>query len=346
GDGGRIFRAAEEAISHRVNLLGTGSVELGTPIEWHTDFKTGRSWPPAYMRDIEYSNLGSPSDVKIPWEVSRLHWLIPVGQAYLLTSDDRYAIAAREVFEDWIASNPYAHSVNWACTMEVAMRIITWTWFFHVFCRAPAWAEPGFRARFMRTLYLHGEFTERYIQRSDINGNHFTADATALVCAGLFLGKGEAPSRWAEQGWRMLCEELPRQVLPDGVDFEASIAYHRLVLELFFLAARYREACGFTVPDDYRDRVIGMARFALAYTRPDGGTPLVGDADDARTLPFGGQSLTDHRYLAGIVGRHWHVADPRQGFSGPADEIFWTLGSRAAASLVTEAEGPRHVPST
>jgi hypothetical protein len=327
GDSQRIFRAAENAIGHRVDLPGTGPVELGTPIAWHTDVKTGRSWPAIYVRDIDYTNLGSPSEVKVPWEVSRLQWVIPIGQAYLLTGDERYAVAAREVLADWIASNPCAYGVNWVCTMEVAMRIISWTWFFHVFCRADAWADQGFRARFMQTLFLHGEFTER----SDINGNDFTAVAAALVFAGLFFGKGEAPARWVETGWQMLCDELPRQVFPDGVNFEASIAYHRLVLELFFLAARYREACGLAVADEYRQRVIAMARFAVAYTRPDGGTPLLGDADDARTLPFGGQSVTDHRYLAGLVGAHWHVPDLVEGFNGPREEIFWTLGSRAAA---------------
>ncbi len=339
-DGQRIFRAAEEAIARRVDVLGTGPIELGSPINWHTDFKTGHVFPAAFMRDITYTNLGCPSDVKVPWEISRLQWLIPVGQAYLLTSDDRYADAAREVLDDWIAGNPYAHSVNWACTTEVAMRIFSWTWFFHVFCRSGAWADQGFRARFIRTLFLHGEFTERYIERSDVNGSPVTAAAAALVFAGLFFGRGQAPSRWAGEGWRMLCEELPRQVFPDGVNVEASIACHRLVLELFFLAARYREACGLSVPDDYRARVVAMARFSFAYTRLDGTTPLLGDADDGRTLPFGGQALTDHRYLAGLVGAHWHITDLLEGFAGRSEEIFWTLGSRAAALVASRRRAP------
>jgi hypothetical protein len=339
GDSRRIFRDAENAIGHRVDLFGMGLVELGTPIDWHTDFKTGR-WPVIYVRDIDCTNPGSPSDVKVPWEVSRLQWLIPIGQAYLLRGDERYAAAARDVLDDWMASNPYAHSVNWACTIEVAMRIISWTWFFHVFCRTEAWADHGFRARFMRTLFLHGEFTERHIERSDINGNHFTAEAAALVFAGLFFGKGAVPSRWGENGWRMLCDKLPRQALSDAVNFEASIAYDRLVPELFFLAARYREACGLAVADEYRQRVTDMARFALAYTPCDGGTPLPGAINDARTLPFGGQSMTDHTYFAGMVGAHWHVRDLLEAFNGPREEIFWTLGSRAAALVAVRCEAP------
>jgi uncharacterized heparinase superfamily protein len=333
GDADRIFDAAERAVEHRIDLLGTGPIDLGSPIAWHTDFKTGKVWPLAYMRDIDYTNLDCPSDVKVPWEVSRVQWLIPVGQAYLLTGDERYAAAVRAVLDDWMAANPYAHGVNWACTMEVAMRLFSWTWLFQVFHKSHAWSDEAFQARFLRVLFLHGEFTERYLERSDINGNHFTADAAALVCAGLFFGRGEDPERWADEGWRLLCAELPRQVTPDGVDFEGSTAYHRLVLELFFMAARFREACGLDIPDEYKERVIAMARFALAYSRPDGTTPLVGDADDARVLPFGGQAIGDHRYLSGLIGAHWHVADLVEGFDGPLSDIFWTLGSRQAASL-------------
>ncbi len=160
-----------------------------------------------------------------------------------MSGDERYALAVEEVLEDWMASNPYAHSVNWACTMEVAMRILSWTWFFHVFCGSAAWADEPFRARFLRTLFLHGEFTERYLEQSDINGNHFTADAAALVFAGLFFGQGAAPRRWSEAGWRHLCRELPRQVLADGVDFEASVrippACSRAVLPRRHGIARY-----------------------------------------------------------------------------------------------------------
>ncbi len=333
GDGARIFRQAEAALAHRVELFGSPAVDLGADIDWHTDFKTGKSWKPIFMPDIDFVSLGSPGDVKVPRELSRLQWLMPAGQAYLLTGDERYAAGVRAVLEDWIAANPYAQGVNWACTIEAAVRTLSWTWFFHVFARSSAWSDGAFQSRFLRTLFLHGELTERHLDRAEINGSHITANAVAMVFAGLFFGRGAAPARWSEDGWRRLCEELPRQVLPDGLDFEASIPYHRLVLELFFLAARYREACGLPVPDAYRDRLVTMAGFTQACTRPDGSTPLLGDADDARALPFGEQAIGDHRHLAGLVGAHWSVPELIDGFSGSRAEIFWTLGARAAALL-------------
>lgn len=341
----RIFNATDLALMHQVNLLGSGLIALGSEIDWHKDYKTGFSWPPAYIRSIDYTNPDRPSDVKMPWEISRLQWLIPTGQAYLLTGDERYAVAVRDILAHWIANNPYASSVNWACTMEVALRLLSWTWFFHVFHGSQAWADASFREQFLCSLFLHGEFTERHLERSDINGNHYTADAAGLVFVGLFFGKGTASERWQKLGWDILCEELPRQVFSDGVDFEASVPYHRLVLELFLLPALYREACGLEVSSAYRERIIAMARFAATYSQPNGTVPFWGDADDARALPFGGQELNDHRYLVGLVGAAWTVPELCQAFSGSRSEIFWLLGSAAAASL-PDVETPLNPPSS
>ncbi len=335
GDSQRIERRAEDALEHRVDLLGSGPIDLGESINWHQDYKTGFSWPPQYFKSIDYNNPERPSDVKFPWEVSRMQWLMPAGQAYLLTGDERYPTAVRNVINNWIDNNPYANSINWSCTMEVALRILTWTWFFHVFHKSTAWSDQTFRVKFLCSLYLHADFTERHLEFSDINGNHYTADAAGLVFAGLFWSTGKAPERWHKAGWQILCEELPRQVFPDGVDFEASVPYHRLVLELFFLPAYYRQKCGFGIPEFYKERVVNMARFTAAYSRQDGSVPLWGDADDARALPFGDQSINDHRYLLGLVGTAWDVQELKNFFSGPRSEIFWLLGCDNCDSLTS-----------
>ncbi|MGI9302868.1 MAG: heparinase II/III family protein, partial [Gammaproteobacteria bacterium] len=337
GDKDRILGAADAALRHEVNLLGSGKVLLGENIDWSRDYKTGASWRNQYFRNIDYANPDQPSDVKFPWELSRMQWLIPAGQAYLLTGEEKYAVGVRKVLESWIAANPYAHSVNWACAMEAAMRLIVWSWLFRVFNANDSWADVEFRTDFLICFYLHGDFTLRHIERTDINGNHYTADAAGLVFAGLLLGKGHKPELWARTGWSILCEELPRQVHADGVDFEASTAYHRLVAELFLLPAMYRTAMGLDVPEFYRERLTGMGRFTAAYTQPDGQAPFWGDADDARTLPFGGQSINDHRYLSAMIGHVFEDEDLLAGFSGSAAELVWGVGLEAARNAKARA---------
>lgn len=325
-DYSRILNSAQRALSKEINLLGTGWIYLGDKIDWHKDYKSNIRWKPQYITKISYSTPHNSSDVKIPWEISRMQWLIPVGQAYLLTNDEKYAIFAKEILVDWISENDYAQSVNWACTMEVAIRIFTFTWLFKVFHKSNAWEETHFKYLFLRNLYLHGDFTERYIEKSDINGNHFTADAAALVMCGLFFERGKNPSRWAEKGWIFLQEEIIKQVFSDGVDYEASVPYHRLVLELFFYPAYYRILKKLAISNTYLDRLKAMASFAVAYSRPDGTIPLWGDADDARVLPFRDNAINDHRYLCAMVGFAFEDDGLISYFSGEKQEIFWLFG--------------------
>jgi uncharacterized heparinase superfamily protein len=344
GESARILAAADLACRRTVDLLGTGPVALGTPIDWSRDYRVGMGWPPGFARTIDYVNRERPSDVKIPWEISRLQWLIPAGQAYLLSGDERCAAAARDILEEWIAANPLAYTVNWSCAMEAALRIFTWTWFFHVFARSQAWRDEGFRLRFLSSLYLHGDFTRRHIEKADINGNHYTADLAGLVMAGYFFGDiGDAP-RWAEIGWSGLVAELPRQVFPDGVDYEASCAYHRLVFELFLGPALFRQALGEGIPPAYAERLRRMARFTAAYSRSDGTSPLWGDADDGRALPFGRQPVGDHRYLVGLAATALGDPELAAWFRGPRAELVWIVGLERAAAFAGVAPG--EPPST
>jgi hypothetical protein len=316
----RVLAAAEQALGHHVDVLGTGPVELGDPIDWHRDWKTERRWPLRYGPRLEYAELDRSSDVKVPWEISRLQWVLPLGQAFLLTGDERYAQGARRILDDWIAGNPYALGVNWAIAMEPALRTLSLAWLVYACGRSAAWRDG--RGDVLRALYLHLEFVERHIERAAINGNHYTADASALAFGGLVLGV----DHWTEMGWTILVDELPRQVHPDGVDFEASSAYHRLVGELFALPAILRRAHGLTVGDEYTARLEAMARFTEAYTGPDGLAPLWGDADDGRALPLG-STVNDHRSLPVLA---------RSRAAGNA-EAAWLVGPDA----VVEEWAPR-----
>jgi hypothetical protein len=340
GESMRILDAAQKACQRVVDLLGTGPVSLGVPIDWARDFRVGIGWPAGFARSIDYVNRDRPSDVKVPWEISRLQWLIPAGQAFLLTGDERYAEATRDILLEWIEANPLAYTVNWSCTMEAAMRLFTWTWLFHVFAGSNAWRDERFRVRFLACLYLHGDFTRRHIEKADINGNHYTADLAGLVMAGYFFGNaGDAPL-WRNIGWSGLQAEIQRQVHDDGIDFEASVAYHRLVLELFLWPALFRQAVGDAVPADYAKRLCAMARFVSAYSREDGTSPLWGDADDARALPFGGQRLGDHRHLIGLAAMAFDDEGLAASFGGSRSELIWIFGLEKAAAFRAAPAAP------
>src|SRR5581483_5355732 len=99
-----VMRGADAALAHEFDLLGSGPCALGPSLPWHTDFKTGREWPMTYSPDIAYAELDRPSDVKVPWELSRCQHFTRLGQAYWLTGDERYAAEFVAETSDWIAA--------------------------------------------------------------------------------------------------------------------------------------------------------------------------------------------------------------------------------------------------
>jgi hypothetical protein len=325
-----LVRDADAILRHEFDLLGSGPQQLGTPLPWHTDFKTGRQWPAAYSGDIEYNELDRPSDVKVPWELSRCQHFTRLGRAYWLTGDERYAAEFVAETTDWIAANPMSCGVNWACAMDVALRAVSWIWGFHFFSPSEACRDPWFRSRFLRTLFLHGEFVLRHLEKADVNGNHYLCDGVGLVFLGCFFRGTRAAQRWLAVGRRIVEQEIFHQTSADGVDFEQSTAYHRLVLEAFLTGYELLRRHGKGPPERCWHRLQRMCEFVQAYTKPDGRAPLIGDADDGRVQILGAQPITDHRYLLSHAAVLFERGDFKTAAGRCWEETFWMLGADAA----------------
>jgi uncharacterized heparinase superfamily protein len=296
-----LIRRADMARSGIVDFLGSGPTHLGSEIDWSRDYTSGHRWGDRKILSFDYIDLDIQRDVKFPWELSRMQWLIPLAQTHVLSlghaGDAQYV---RTLIEDWIAKNPFGASINWACTMDVAIRATTWTWLFHVFADAPSWNEPSFRKLFISSLFQHGLFIENHLELSDINGNHLLTNAAGLVFLGYFFTSGRVANRWTTLGRRLLETEILKQVFEDGVDHEGSIPYHRLAQELFLYPALFARLRQEPMSAAYLQRLSRMADFTEAYSRMDDSAPVIGDADDGRFLPFGNQNINDHTYLVPV----------------------------------------------
>ena len=324
-----VVAEADRCCAHEFDLLGSGPRRLGTTLPWRQDFKTGACWPRAYIADLEYQSPVHESDVKVPWELSRFQHAVTLGQAWLFTGDERYRSEFVAQVDDFTRDNPWGYSVNWLCAMDVAIRAHNLQWGYH-YCFGPgSEASPAIALRFARALYLHGEFIERHLEISDVNGNHYLADAVGLVSVAALFRHSRAGERWFQLGRRMLREEILSQVHPDGVDFEQSIAYHRFVTEMFLTGFLILRRAGEDPEPVAWDRLSRMFDYIAAYTKPDGRAPLVGDADDGRMQKLAPRDVNDHRYLlstgaclfdrptlAAAAGRCW-------------EETWWMLGSGA-----------------
>lgn len=329
------------ALRREFDLLGSGKHVFPGEIDWLTDFKTGTTWPPEFYSSIDYANLDRPSDVKVPWEVSRGHQIVDLARAHLFSPSPQYVEEATAQFRSWIKANPIGRTINWACTMEVAIRAVNWTTALGVF--APELDDETLE-QILGSLVAHGVFTAQNLEISEVAGNHFISDALGLVSIGAFFRESILGRRWLALGRRILMEEMLRQVYADGVDHEMSIPYHRLVAEIFLIGGLILKNCELDPDTAYWDRLERMFEFMCSYTRPDGSVPIWGDADDGRVLPIGGKHLTDHRHLLSTAAVVYDRGDFAVTSQALFEDTVWLLGTGAAEAFNQLHKSPAEDP--
>ncbi|HJR77249.1 MAG TPA: alginate lyase family protein [Nitrospiraceae bacterium] len=317
--------AADRLCDHVFDLLGSGPTDLGKNIDWHRDFKSGFRWEPSdhYLAVRHGAEPGV--DIKVPWELSRCQHLPVLAQAYVLTGACRYAQEVVDQISDWIAENPTGRGVNWACPMEVAIRAVNWLWAIGLIADAPA-VTGTWLVDVLASLIGHGRHVAANLERrtDGVTTNHYLADLVGLLYLGLCLPECRDSGRWRAIAVRELTQEMDRQVLDDGVHYESSISYHRLVSEMFLSAALLCRHHGISLPDPFHRKLHLMCEFTRGYTKPNGLAPQVGDGDNGRLHILTGYGTVDHR-------DHRHVLAAGAALYGPED--WW----RAAGPRKIEA---------
>ena len=333
-----VIKDAEQICWHEFDLLGSGLVSLGHPIDWHVDPVSGYRWPKQFFSELRATRkTPSGSDVKFPWELSRMQHLPTLGKAYHLTKDERYAREIVEQVTHWLDDNSCPYGVNWSCPMDVAIRILNIIWGY-LFSQHATVVTNEFRSRLALSIFQHGQFILFNLEYglrdngSVVNGNHYLSNVVGLLHLGLLCPEIKAAKTWKNIGLNALIAEMDRQVYPDGVNFESSISYHRLVLELFTAGALICKANGITLPDRFWQRLERMFDFVLSVTRPDAHAPIVGDADDGRLYvlsDYGRWDRTDFRYLLSIGAVLFGRGDMKAYAGGVSEDAFWLLGPSA-----------------
>ena len=298
-----LLRRADEILAHRFDLLGSGPVELGPEIEWSRDFKSGRRWPLRH-RLLLPGFFFDDSDIKVPWELSRFQHLPLLAAAFRLSGERRYLAEVGAQLDSWIVANPVEIGVNWACTMDVAIRAANWVAALAL-CAEDAAREP-WAERAAASLLLHGRFIGAHLETAEARTNHYLSDIAGLAVLATLFSRGPEGAAWGAFATRELAAEMEHQVREDGCGHEASIPYHRLVSELFICGSQAADAMALApLPDSHRERLGRMLDFVAAYTRPDGLAPQIGDNDDGRFLPLGeyGGDYRSHLHLFRQAGR-------------------------------------------
>lgn len=334
-----ILDEAEKICRHVFDLLGSGPVNLDEFIEknggskscgylpWHFDFKVGyRFNPRKFYKEVRPAY--GKADIKVPWELSRFQHVVSLGQAYWLTGDERYANEFVRQVDDWIERNPPKFGVNWACTMDVSIRVANWILGFYFFKNSKA-VTKEFLIKILKSIIIHGRHIMANLENKGITNNHYLADLVGLIYLGVAFPEFKESRGWLEFGLKELIKEMDKQVYNDGMDFEASTCYHRLALELFFYPALLCKLNGIDLPEKFLTKIKKMFDFVLYVLKPNGMMPQIGDNDNGRLHIFGKRDILDMRYLLTFSTLFFNTSYFKINEFGFAPDAIWIFGAQA-----------------
>jgi hypothetical protein len=324
--------------SNRLDALRIWSLvdDNYSPIDWQIDFKSGHRWAEGtWYRDIKFGHLLGV-DVKVPWELGRMQHLPVIALAACFSASNHegfgppelYASEFRNQVLDFMATNPPRMGVNWACPMDVAIRLTNWLVAYDILNASGAQMGDEFNGLFVASIRSHARHIASNLEWSPkIRGNHYLADITGLIFASAYLPSDKEVDDWLTFSINELIKEVEYQFHDDGSNFEGSVSYHRLSAEMVTWASililnlpsekvavikknrsrkifesltsdeqsinnpisnSKKDEKDCLLPKSYWARLAKMAEFTNGMTKADGLTVQFGDNDSGRFIRLGG----------------------------------------------------------
>ncbi len=331
---------AERFVAGNTSLLGCQISAPGGRYDWHRDYGTQMRWPLDHFSRIRFMD-GDGADVKYPWELSRMYWISWLGNAYRATGDERWATQFQRLIDDWQKQNPRDVGVNWAMPMEVAIRGFWLTCGYSLFAGSPSLGHDWW-SNYLLLVWEHGDHLWHNLEYFFNLTNHYLANCFGLLAIGALLHDHPDGQRWFAAGRKWMIEQLSAQVTSDGVHYELSIGYHRLVLEMYLIALLLTQRVGNPFPESARRKIEQMAEFLCDYLPPSGTVPQFGDSDDGVILRLAeSQALYDHRGLLALAAVMFERGDFKQSAGGFSMEAAMLTGD-AGRTLFDSLEASRH----
>ena len=262
----------------------------------HTFF-VHKGYQPSYNygKDINWQ-YWPVQDNELRWQLHRHKWFTPMGKAYRLSGDEKYAKEWAYQYMDWIKKNPLtqvkqeeyelvsagevkgiAENVRFAWRpLEVSNRLQDQTLQFLLFVSSPAFT-PEFLTEFLVNYHRHAL---HILANYSAQGNHLLFEAQRMVYAGAFFPEFREASAWRESGISILNREIKKQVYPDGGQYELDPHYHLAAINIFCKALRMADVNGFRqeFPAEYVNTVKNMIEFYSNIGLPDYSNPCFSDA--------------------------------------------------------------------
>lgn len=198
---------------------------------------------------------------------------IPLAARYALGGDREDVDQFKRVVLTWIATCKYPLGDAWH-PYTISLRLVNWLICIDLF--GDALAEDSI---FMETVFESMYHQYRHLlvnQEKHLLANHFFENLKTIIICALMFGEDDVLSSVE----REYIKQLDEQILPDGVHYERSMMYHKLILEgLLRVELAYRSV-GKSAPKKVATKSKQMLDAMASIEWGMGKTPFFNDAAD------------------------------------------------------------------
>jgi hypothetical protein len=331
---------ADQILDGRFRVFALGAAPLGFPPDWNRDPKTGTCAPMSFGKLIDYRDARLVGDIKYLWEPNRHAELVTLAQAWHLSRDPRYAQACGILIDSWLLACPYPRGVNWTSSLELALRLVNWSFAWHILGGEAAILFEGdagqsLRLRWLASVRQHCHFIAGHLSQYSSANNHLLGELLGLFVAATTWPYWRESRRWGEFARDAFEREALAQNGIDGVNLEQATWYHHETADMMLIALLYARQSGCEYGAEFLARWTAMLNFIAAIMDTAGNVPHIGDADDAviaRLDPRPDPDVFRSLLAAGAVlardaGLRAHFKAKARVFD---DKNRWLLGDQAA----------------
>lgn len=261
------------------------------------------------------------NDPEFIYAFNRMRFWICLGQAYAATGGEKYAKAFADQLVHWvdhIRRDDPACAQAWR-TIEAGFRMVYWCKAMRYFEGSP-YITQEVMDKFITSLTDHAEYIMGVWNSYNLMSNWGVLANHGLFVAGCHLPDGPRAAEYRQEALRRLDQERRIQVYPDGVHWEQSPMYHNEVMRCYLDVVLLAHRKGMELPEGMEKAVRAMTRAAMAWQKPSGAEPMMGDSDDV--------DQRDLLTLAAAIFRDGELKSagyPRLDF-----ESVWELGAGEA----------------
>lgn len=247
-----------------------------------------------YGDDIDWE-YWPVQDNELRWQLHRHKWWTPMGKAFRVSGDEKYAQEWTLQYIDWIRKNPLLkptpaerskmnaaerkklENVRFAWRpLEVSNRLQDQTNQFMLFKDSKHFTAE-FLSEFLVNYHRHAE---HILANYSDQGNHLLFEAQRMIYAGTLFPEFRNAANWRKSGISVLNREIGIQVYEDGFQYELDPHYHLAAINIFIKGIEVAAANGFhsDFPPAYLSAVEKMIMAVINTYFPDYTNPCFSDA--------------------------------------------------------------------